>query len=109
MKKSIKPFIVISTSVFVAFAFLTLLYVGTKLECEKLTKEKVITQEKINDLKSWRTNLTAQDQALSSEERIVSIAKNELGMVRNTEPPVEMTVSKEKIEEIRKALKKKYE
>ncbi len=109
MKKSVKPFIVLSISVFVAFAFLTLIYVGLKLECEKLTKEKVLTEEKLDDLKNWRTNLTAQDQALSSEERIVEIAQDELGMVRNAEQPVVMTVSKEEIDEISNAISKKYE
>ncbi len=109
MKKSIKPFIMLSISFFVLFAFLVLFYVGTKLECERLTKEKVLTEEKLTDLKNWQINLTAQSQALSSEQRIVSIAENELGMVPNNEPPIVINVSKEKIEEISNAINKKYE
>lgn len=109
MKKSIKPLIMLSISVFVLFAFFTLLYVGTKLECERLMKEKVITQQKLTDFKNWNINLTAQSQALSSEERIVSIAEKELGMVKDSLPPLVMSVSKEKIEKISGAIDKKYE
>ncbi len=109
MKKSIKPFIAFSVFLFVVLAFLILVYVSVKLECGKLTREKVITQERLNDLKNWTTNLTAQNQALSSEERIVEIAKNDLGMVRDSVSPVLMTVSKEKIEKISEAINKEHE
>ncbi len=109
MKKSIKPFIAFSVFIFVVFAFLTLVYVSVKLECGKLTREKVITQEKLGDLKNWTTNLIAQNQALSAEERIVAIAQNEMGMVRDSENPVLMTVSKEKIEKISEAINKEHE
>lgn len=109
MKKSAKPLIVFVIFTFVASTFLILLYVGIKLECEKLTKEKVLTEGKLIETKNWKTNLIAQDQALSSEERIVEIAQNELGMIRRSEPPVVLKVNKDKIEEISKAIEKKYE
>lgn len=109
MKKSIKPFIALSVFIFVVFAFLTLAYVSVKLECEKMIREKVITEQKLDDLKNSSINLTAQNQALSSEERIVSIAQNELGMVKQTVPPVLMTVSKEKIDKISEAINKQHE
>ena len=109
MKKSIKPFIALSVFIFVVFAFLTLVYVSVKLECEKLTREKVLISEKLNDLKNASINLTAENQSLSSEERIVSIAKNELGMIRDTQAASLMTVSKEKIEKISEAINKDNE
>jgi cell division protein FtsL len=109
MKKSIKPLIMLSISVFVLFAFFTLIYVGTKLECERMTKEKVIAQQKLTDVKNWRIDLIAKSQALSSEERIVAIAKDELGMLDDSLPPVVMTVSKERIKNISSAIDKKYE
>lgn len=95
--------------IFVVYAFLMLAYVGVKLECGKLTRDKVLAYEKLNQVKNWKVNLIARDQALSSEERIVSIARNELGMVRRTGPQLVVKVSKEKIEEIAGALKVKYE
>ena len=109
MKKSAKPLIFFSSFVFIAYTFLILTYVGIKLECEKLTKEKVLTEERLKEVKNWKINLTAQDQALYSEDRIVNIAKTELGMEKRTDAPLEITVSKVKIEEISKALEKKYE
>ncbi len=109
MKKSVKPLIVFVVFIFVSSTLLILLYVGIKLECEKLTKEKVLTENKLVEVKNWKTNLIAQDQALSSEERIEAIAQNELGMVRRTEPPIVFKVSKVRIEEISKAIEKKYE
>lgn len=109
MKKSAKPLILFSLFVFVAYTLLTLIYVGVRLECEKSTKEKVLTNEKLSDLKNWRINLVAQDQALSSEERIVDIAVNDLGMIKRTEPPIILKVNKDKIESISKIIDKKYE
>lgn len=109
MKKSAKPLIAFIIFVFASSTFLILIYVGLRLECEKLTKEKVQTEAKINELKNWKINLTARDQSLSSEERIVEIAHDELGMVRRKEPPVVFKVSKDRIEKISKELEKKYE
>jgi len=109
MKKSAKPLIFFNSFVFIVITSLILAYVGVKLECEKLTREKVLTEEKLKEIKNWRINLTAQDQDLSAEERIVGIAESELGMIRRTEAPLQLDVSKEKIEEISKAIEKKYE
>jgi cell division protein FtsB len=109
MKKSAKPLIFFNSFVFIVVTSLILGFVGVKLECEKLTKNKVLTAERLIEIKNWRTNLIAQDQDLSAEERITGIAQSELGMVRRTEAPVELDVSKEKIEEISKAVEKKYE
>ena len=109
MKKSAKPIIIFILFVFISYTFLTLVYVGVRLECEKLTREKVLAQERLSEIRNWKINLTAQDQALSSEERIVNIAQNELGMVKRTEPSLVLTVSKTKIEQISSEIQKKYE
>jgi cell division protein FtsL len=109
MKKSAKPLIFFNSFVFIVITSTILGYVGVKLECEKLTREKVLTEEKLKEVKNWKINLTAQDQDLSAEERVVSIAETELGMIKRTEAPIEINVSKEKIEEISKAIEKKYE
>ncbi len=109
MKKGSKLFIAFGIFAFFTSTLLILAVIGFKLECEKLTKENVITKEKLSDIKNAKVNLIAQDQALSSEERIVSIARDELGMIRNTETPAVLTISKEKVEKISNALKQKYE
>jgi cell division protein FtsB len=109
MKKSAKPLIFFNSFVFIVATSLILGYIGIKLECEKLTKEIILTEERLKEIKNRRTDLTAQDQDLSAEENIVSIAKTELGMIKRTENPAVLDVSKEKIEEISKAVDKKYE
>jgi len=108
-KKSAKPLIVVSLFIFAVFTSIILLYVGVKLECERVTKEKVLAQEKLNALKNWEVSLIAQKQALSSEERIVGIAENNLGMVRKGQPFKVLTVSKNEIKHVAEELKKKYE
>ena len=109
MKKSAKPLILFNSFVFIVITSLILGVVGTKLECEKLTKDKVLAGQRLNEVKNWKTNLTAQDQDLSAEERIVSVSVTELNMVRRKDVSMELNVSKEKIEEISKAIDKKYE
>ena len=56
-----------------------------------------------------QVKLIADVQSNSSEERIVKIATKELGMVRRTEPEILLKVSKEKINDVKEALKEKYE
>jgi hypothetical protein len=54
-------------------------------------------------------NLTAQFQYLNSEERIMAIAQNELGMIKCSAPILTLSVSREKIEQIQKEINSKYE
>jgi hypothetical protein len=88
---------------------LVLGYVGLKLECEILTKEKVYAQKILDSKKNKQISLVAEVQNLASEERIVFIASEELNMIKRTEPKILLSVSKEKIEMINDVLKDKYE
>ena len=74
-----------------------------------MVKERFLLNEKLKAIENQNTALLGSRQDLTSEERIVEIAKNELGMVSASEPQIILNVSKEKIEEIDKILKKKYE
>ena len=109
MKKSAKPLIFFNSFVFIVATSLILGYIGIKLECEKLTKEIILTEERLKEIKNRRTDLTAQDQDLSAEENITGIAKTGLGMIKRTGNPAVLDVSNEKIQEITKAIDKKYE
>jgi cell division protein FtsL len=109
MKKSVKPVIVLFLFVLVVFAVVILGYVGVKLECEQLTKQKVLSQEKLVAVKNMKVNLTAEVQFLSSEERIVTIAQSELGLIKRTESRIALTIDKSKVEELDNFLKEKYE
>ncbi len=109
MKKSAKPLILLTLFYMVTITLFILGYVGIKLKCEELTKQKFLTEQELENTKNWQLNLSAQNQALTSEDRIVPLAENELGMIKPAEIPVELTVDKDKIENISKIIKDKYE
>ena len=107
--KNSKPFLGYGLLTGFAFTFYALTYVGIKLECESLIKDKVITIQNYSSAQNEKLNLTARFQFLNSEERIVEIAQNELGMVKCTVPILTLSVSREKIERIQKEINSKYE
>ena len=109
MKKGSKPLIFFVLFLLVTYSLLILGYVGVKLECELLTKEKFDAQKILDSKMNRQINLIAEVQLLTSKERIEKIASEELNMIKRTEPKMLLTVSKEKINEVDEALKAKYE
>lgn len=109
MKKSSKPVILLTLFYFITAALFMLGYVGIKLNCEILTKKKVLAQEELSNKKNWKLNLTAQKQSLIGEERILNIARDDLGMVKQDNPILVLSVDKEKIETISQEVIDKYE
>ena len=107
--KNSKPFLGYGLLTGIALTLYALSYVGIKLECESLIKDKVITIQNYSSAQNVRLNLTAEFQLLNSEERIVEIAQNELGMVKSPAPVLTLSVSGEKIERIQKEINSKYE
>ncbi len=104
MKKNSKKTILFNLILIVTIAIFVLSYVGVKLKYDILTKDKVLLQKELNNKKNSRTNLFAQKQSLTSEERIVNIAKNELGLIRYLKPAKTLIVKKSKIEALSKKL-----
>ncbi len=109
MKKNSKSKIASALFLLIVFTLLGLGYVSVKLKCEAMIKEKFLLGEKLKAISNHNTALLGQRQDLTSEERIVEIAKNELGMVVDTRPQMKVKVNKKKIDKIDKILKKKYE
>lgn len=109
MNKGSKSNILYTLFLLVVFTLLGLGYVSIKLKCEELAKDKVLAEEKLIAVKNTQLSLVASEQNLSSEEKIVKIAQEELGLVRKQGPQMQVKVSKEKIDEINKALREKYE
>ena len=109
MKKSAKPLILFTLFYLVTITLFILGYVGIKLNCEELTKQKVLAEQELENIDNWKLNLSAQHQALISEDRIVPIAEEELGMIKPTEQPVVINVDKNKIEKVSEIVKGKYE
>jgi cell division protein FtsB len=109
MKKSLKPVLVFSLLLFTSVVLIVLGYVGIKLECEVLIKEKLNAQEKLETGINKKINFTAQYQLLNSEERITGIAKNELGMIKDSSSNFQLAVSSEEVQRISELLREKYE
>jgi cell division protein FtsL len=109
MKKGSKPFLLFSVMMFTSFIVLILFYVGIKLKCEELTKEKILAERQLDLKNNWQVNLTVKHQFLASEERITEIAGKELGMVRGGSPFLKIKIDKQQIEKIENLLKEKYE
>ena len=109
MKKSSKPFIGKILIVLVVSAVMVLLSVGLRFKNEELTRKIVGLEKKLNDESTAKVNLIAEFQAYGSEERIVSIAENKLGMKRRIEPKITVNIDEDLIEKVNEELKSKYE
>jgi cell division protein FtsL len=109
MKKGSKPFLFFSVLLFTTFIVLSLFYVGIKLKCEELTKEKILSEQQLDLKKNWQVDLTVKYQFLTSEERIIEIAEKELGMIRGGPSILKIEISKQKTETIENRLREKYE
>ena len=109
MKKNSKKTILFNLILIATIAIFVLSYVGVKLKYGILTKDKVLLQKELNNQKNWKINLLAQKQSLTSEERIVYLAKNELGLIRYLKPEKTIIVKKSMIENLSKKLGGKNE
>jgi cell division protein FtsL len=107
--KNSKPLLLYGLMAGVVVTLYALTYVGIKLKCDSLVKEKIITQENLSTANNEHLNLIAQFQNLNSEERITAIAQNELGMIKGSAPALTLSVSREKIERLQQEINSKYE
>ena len=109
MKKSAKPLIVIVMFLLLVITTLVLVTIGLRLKYEESVRTKVELQKILKSERTKKVNLVANYQMVAAEDIITSSAKNDLGMVQNSEPGIKITVSKDKIEELSKLLKEKYD
>jgi cell division protein FtsL len=109
MKKSSKPLIFLLLTLLLIVTAFALVSVGIKLKYEQLIlqKDKAEKTYKVEDQK--KIKLTAEYQTVIAEERIVTIAKSELGLIRNIESPFIIKYDNDKIERLNETLKAKYE
>ena len=109
MKKSSKPIIFLLLTLLLIVTAFALVSVGIKLKYEQLLLQKDKTEKiyKVEDQK--RIKLIAEYQTVTAEERIVAVAKSELGLIRNIESPFILKYDNNKIERLQEAIKEKYE
>lgn len=108
-KKKKKPVLLFFLLSVLMLAFVTLLYVGLKLEIERLTKEKAILEESLLAKKNKTTMLLVEVQKLETEERITQLAEAKLGMIKFNEPNNVIEIDHNKLEQITKVISSKYE
>ena len=109
MKKSAKPLIIRIIFLLVIVTSIVLVSIGLRFKYEELMREKSELNNMLKEERTKKVNLIAEYQAYSSEDKIISVAENKLGMIRRTQPKITITVDKNLIKKANEKLKSKYE
>jgi cell division protein FtsL len=109
MNKSAKPFIIKIIFLLVVVTSIVLISIGLRFKYEELIRKKSELNNSLKDERTKKINLIAEFQEYSSEEKIISIAENKLGMIRRTQPKITIAVNKNLIKKVNEKLKSKYE
>jgi len=109
MKKSSKPIIFLLLTLLLIVTVFALVSVGIKLKYEQLLLQKDKAEKTYKSESEKKIKLTAEYQTVTAEERIVSVAKSELGLIRNIESPFVIKYDNDKVERLSATIKAKYE
>lgn len=109
MNKSGRLSLLFSLLVIMIIAGIVLAYVVLRLEIERMNKEKLVLEESLSSELNRKVTLNVEAQKLESYQRIVSIAEQKLGMIKNTDEITTLEISKDKVEGILNAVNSKYE
>ncbi|MEW6702501.1 MAG: hypothetical protein AB1298_07265 [Bacteroidota bacterium] len=104
-RSSLKNFILIVA----ATAFVLFTYVVVLTEIKRFNREKITKQETLNEKLNRIEMKMVEIQKLTAEDRIVKIAQDSLGLIRQVENLEIITVSKEQIKQIEKLINEKYD
>ena len=109
MKKDSKKTILFNLLLIATIAVFVLGYVSVKLKYDILAKDKVLLERDLKNKKNSKINLLAVKQSLTSEGRIVAIAKQNLGLVTYLKPNKTIQIQQAKIKELSNKLRGKNE
>ncbi len=109
MKKSSKPAIFLVITLLLIVTVFALFSIGTKLKYEQFLLQKDKAEKIFKSESQRKIKLTAEYQTVTTEERIVTVAKSDLGLIRNVEPALLIKYDKNKLEEINEILEEKYD
>jgi cell division protein FtsL len=109
MKKSSKPTIFLLITLLLIVTVFALATIVLKLKYEQFLLQKDKAEKTYKTERQRKIKLTAEYQTVTAEERIVALAKSELGLIRNIEPAFIIKYDRNKLEEINETLKEKYE
>lgn len=102
---SLKNFIVIVASI----SIVLLSYVVVRAEIKRITREKIMKLDMINERVNRIETKLVEIQKLTAEDKIVKLALDSLGLIRPKEKLEIIIVSKDQIAQMEKLLKVKYE
>ena len=94
MNKSAKPLIIKIIFLLIVVTSIVLVSIGLRFKYEELMRERSELNNMLKDERTKKVNLIADYQSYSSEEKIMSVAENKLGMIRRAEPKLTITVNK---------------
>ena len=106
MKKTFSVYFTVSVISAMAFIFSYMLLLS---ENKALAKLKLERQNVLSQKQSDLNQVLVELQKLSSEDRIVSYAKEELGLVRQIKKIDVIPINKKQVIQINKLVKRKYE
>lgn len=109
MKKSSKPTLFLILILLLITAAFALVSVGVKLKYEQYLLQKDKAEKIFKSESQRKIKLTAEYQTVTAEERIVEVAKTELGLIRNVEAPLVIKFENEKVLSLEERLNQKYE
>ena len=109
MKKSSKPAIFLIITLLLIVTVFALVSVGLKLKYEQFVLQKDKVEKNYKSESQRKIKLTAEYQTVTSEERIVAVAKADLGMIRNIEAPLIIKYENQKMESLTQTLEEMYE
>ncbi len=102
---SLKNFI----AIVVIISLVLLGYVVVRSEIKRINREKITKQEMLNERFKRIETMLVEVQKLTSEDVIVKIAQDSLGLIRPSENLEMISVSKDQIKQIEKLLNEKYD
>ena len=109
MNKSSKPLIVKFMILLVLLTAIVLANVGIRFKNEELLRSKTELIKLKNDMRTSKVKLIADYQDLTSETRIISLAENQLGMIKQDRASIIINIDKNLVETVVKELSGRYE
>ncbi|KAF0152695.1 MAG: hypothetical protein FD143_1011 [Ignavibacteria bacterium] len=95
--------------VVIAAALILLTYVMLLTDIKRMNKEKITKQEALNERINRIEMQMVEVQKLMSEDKIVRFAQDSLGLIRPADNLETITISKEQVNQILKAISEKYD
>jgi cell division protein FtsL len=108
MKKKKNPFVSMLLLTLVVLIFSIFIYLFSVSEIKAMNKQKNLLVERLNERTNKLETRTVEVQRLSSENRIVKMAK-ELGLIRSTKQYEILYIDSDQINQVNRIVNSKYE